>query len=451
MVLAPNGIAPGRAAPSVDGRRRFGLPWPAVSLDAITSRIRQDAGADFAFILTRKGRLLTREAPPQMPEIGRTACVAAANEAIEAGASVAERTMPREHLVPFGGAAPVDVFVSPCGEAVVCVVLATWADASAVGPALDAHLPALAELLAEAKAQRSGRARTGRTVAPPAPPPPPDAIPPARATPLPQSRPNRPPRERAASRPSRAGRPPASLAGREDSATGRPPASRGTGRPSSRPRPLAGLVELSKGGVRASDRMQRGPTIAERTATPRPATTPRADSSAGPSRGAARLPFPSEVPRGGGGSLPHIDVGTAPLGRETIAAIEADGHARGSLPHIEVHDAMLGRETLAAIDADHDAMRALTRAPSIEVAAIEIGEAELGHESLAALEDEARLVTGHGDRSTQPWTEPRGDAARAAPAGALGRVRKNSGVDLFREALGELLGDDAAGDDSKNR
>lgn len=500
-----------------------GRPWtttpqsayarPLVSLDAITSRIRQDAGADFAFILTRKGRLLTREAPPQMPEVGRAACVAAALEASAAGLHLVERTMPREHLVPFGGAAPVDVFVAPCGEAIVCIVLATWADTGAVGPALDASIPELEALLASAKAQRAGgRVRTGRTVAPPAPPPPPDALPAPKSRPVSgvsltgtaaQTRPARPPRERASSRPARpaapataaprASRPPPSSSG---AATSRPPSSRGATRspsskgsvrpPSTRPRPLAGLVELSKSGIRAHERMQDAPTIAVRP------------GSLGPAGAPARAALTSDVPLGGRGSLPQIDVGEARLGRETIAAIQADGHARGSIPHIEVREAMLGRDTLAAIDEDHDAMLALTNAPSIEVGSvelreIELGEAELGLDSLVAIEADARDGTPAGspltsapdvhvdaipavdlgsvpppgelERTTQPWTEAPEDTVRATRAAKLGRKlappvvearpldpaelrrrKQNSGVDLFHEALGELLGDPGPGD-----
>lgn len=485
-----------------------------MSLDAITSRLRQDAGADFAFILTRKGRLLTREAPPQMPEVGRASCVAAALEAIAGGLRLIERTMPREHLVPFGGAAPVDVFVAPVGEAIVCMVLATWADTGAVGPALDACVPELEALLASAKAQRAGgRVRTGRTVAPPAPPPPavvrsaPSSRPVsgvALTSPAAATRPSRPARERASSRPARSARAAGTAAPRTPQAppsssvpTSKPPPSRGAKRPSSersappsaRPRPLAGLVELSRSGIRAHERMQDAPTIAVRP------------GSLGPAGAPARGAFTSDVPLGGRGSLPQIDVGEAPLGRETIAAIQADGHARGSIPHIEVREAMLGRETLAAIDEDHDAMLALTHAPSIEVGSvelreIELGESELGQDSLIAIEADAREGTPAGspltsapdvqvdaipavdlgsvpppgelERTTQPWTEAPDDTVRATRAAKLGRKlappvveatpidpaelrrrKQNSGVDLFREALGELLGDGNPGDRPK--
>lgn len=461
----------------MDEATPVGLRSSPVSLDAITSRIREDSGADFAFILTRKGRLLTREAPPQMPELGRATCVAAAREAQAIGAGMVERTMPREQLVPFGGAAPVDVFISPCGEAIVCVVLATWADAGAVGPALEAHIPELEELLRGARAQRpeslAGR-KTGRTVAPPAPPPPPDAIPPPRATPRPSSSPPaRPGRDRGSSRPAR----PRAARGSEA-----PASAPGTARPPSvRPRPLSGLVEMSKSGIRASDRMQDGPTIkvrepgGRRTPTPLPRTR-------------ARAPLSSEVPLGGRGSLPQIEVEEVALGRDTIAAIEAEGRARGSLPHIEVKEAFLGRETMAAIDEDIDdeARRAL---PSREVApSLELAEEELDEEALAALdlEDdgevaqqrsmtpseivlseallgkesqaaiEAEIAHAGGDlRSTMPWSvDAAPDEAPTTP-GRLGasppplvapapspvRKRKpdNSNVDLWRDALGEML------------
>ncbi len=477
-----------------------------MSLDAITSRIREDSGADFAFILTRKGRLLTREAPPQMPEVGRATCVAAAREAVAIGAGMVERTLPREQLVPFGGAAPVDVFISPCGEAIVCVVLATWADAGAVGPALEAHIPELEALLRDGRAQRSDRKPTGRTIAPPAPAPPPDAIPPPRAASRPGATPVRSARERASSRPGGASPsampPPARTPGSRPRAprSEAPASTPGTGKPpSARPRPLSGLVEMSKSGIRASDRMQDGPTIkvapqAPRTPTPLP-------------RQRARGPHSSEVPLGGRGSLPHIEVQEVALGRETMAAIEADGRARGSLPHIEVKEAFLGRDTMAAIDDDIDAevRRAL---PSFEVgeeemdaealAALEqsddgglapsarrrsstpeivVGSAILGRESLAEIDVERRLRLAeesgqpHADlRSTMPWAEDSGrpsappapghvGVARTAPAmpprpeaappSTKKRKPDNSNVNMWRDALGDMLDGKAPRDPRK--
>jgi len=50
---------------------------------------------------------------------------------------VALRTMPREAIVPYGGAAPIDVYVGARDAAILCVVMATWTDQSAVMPAFE--------------------------------------------------------------------------------------------------------------------------------------------------------------------------------------------------------------------------------------------------------------------------------------------------------------------------
>jgi len=81
------------------------------ALDEVIDRIRDDAGADFAFVLTQRGRLVTKNAPRDMPEVGRAKLVGAA-QALGGPGKVGELTMPRADLVRFGGAAPVDVFVA---------------------------------------------------------------------------------------------------------------------------------------------------------------------------------------------------------------------------------------------------------------------------------------------------------------------------------------------------
>ena len=154
------------------------------SVDDVIERVRAAAGADFAFILTQRGRLVTRDAPADMPEVGRERLVAASRE-IDAEHGVAEVEMPREELVPYGGAAPVDVFVAVAGEqAVVCVVMATWADKKHVFPAIADGLESLEPMIASAAKRRKAtgkrrvplgapappEARTGGTARPPAPP-----------------------------------------------------------------------------------------------------------------------------------------------------------------------------------------------------------------------------------------------------------------------------------------
>jgi hypothetical protein len=95
----------------------------AVSIEDVIERIRAAAGAEFAFVLTMRGRLVTLRAPREMPEAGRERLVSAARSIID-GRKVERMTLPRDALVPYGGAAPIDVFFAVAAErAVVCVVM----------------------------------------------------------------------------------------------------------------------------------------------------------------------------------------------------------------------------------------------------------------------------------------------------------------------------------------
>ncbi len=117
------------------------------TVEQIVEQIRSAAGADFAFVLTRKGRLVTYRAPREMPEVGRNRLVRAARPLLGSDRVVAV-TLPREELVPFGGAAPVDVYLGVAAEqAIVCVVMASWADMMRAEPALEAGLRAIEPLL----------------------------------------------------------------------------------------------------------------------------------------------------------------------------------------------------------------------------------------------------------------------------------------------------------------
>jgi len=117
------------------------------TVEQIVEQIRTASGADFAFVLTRKGRLVTYRAPREMPEEGRGRLVRAARPVLGTE-DLVELTLPREDLVPYGGAAPVDVYVGTAAEqAIVCVVMATWADKRRVAAALSAGLRAIEPLL----------------------------------------------------------------------------------------------------------------------------------------------------------------------------------------------------------------------------------------------------------------------------------------------------------------
>lgn len=130
------------------------------TLDEIIDSVREASGADLAFVLTRKGRLVTKRAPQDMPEQGRQLIVSI-GEAILAGRpSPARVELPREALIPFGGAAPVDIYVTARPEAILCAVMATFTPPHGVSDALAvgvAELEALMDAAAEKRDHRRGK------------------------------------------------------------------------------------------------------------------------------------------------------------------------------------------------------------------------------------------------------------------------------------------------------
>ncbi|AKT43133.1 hypothetical protein [Chondromyces crocatus] len=109
-------------------------------LDTISDAAYVAAGADFAFVLNRSGRLLTRHAPRDMPREGRDRITKAAL-ALSQEARIGHLELPREDLVPYGGAAPIEVyFALATGDRVLCVVMPTWAAREGVFAALEAGL-----------------------------------------------------------------------------------------------------------------------------------------------------------------------------------------------------------------------------------------------------------------------------------------------------------------------
>lgn len=329
------------------------------TFELVVEQVRAVAGADFAFVLTRRGRLVTRDAPRDMPEVGRTAIMDAARP-LERGA-VGELTLPREELVPYGGAAPIDVhFGVAADQAILCVVMSSWARKAMVSQALTDGVAKIEAVIAA-----SGRepARRRKSVAPP-----------------------------------------------------------------SMGKSTAGLVVASGATTHAARSLERPPVIQSQRPPPRPNR----------------------------GSLPQITVGTAELGRESLAALERE--ARGerfsvprlpSAPEISVEEGTLGRDSLAAIDSEVRGKRRGS-APLIS-----LGEASLGRESLAAIDEDEERPSGVrlairptttsmpdtmrveleslGDlevpssrspasrRKTHPWVEQPEDTKRSLDAERVGR------------------------------
>jgi hypothetical protein len=141
-----------------------------------------------------------------MPEVGRNRLLRAAKLIIGTD-HIEEITLPREELVPYGGAAPVDVYVGVIAEqAILCVVMATWAEKIRVQPAITAGMrtieprlkrgmPATARRGGADLSPAKGSPWTGDrgTMAPPPPSvaPPPPSIPPPSAVPPSGQRPAR--------------------------------------------------------------------------------------------------------------------------------------------------------------------------------------------------------------------------------------------------------------------
>ena len=105
-------------------------------------------------MLSQAGLLVTHDAPRDMPDRGRMkilwACPAGKND------EVTHLEMPREDLVPYGGAAPVDVFAVRVEDtAILVAVLSTWNDKSHVVLALTTGAATLGEMIRKARRARA--------------------------------------------------------------------------------------------------------------------------------------------------------------------------------------------------------------------------------------------------------------------------------------------------------
>ncbi|WP_437336748.1 hypothetical protein [Sorangium sp. So ce394] len=355
------------------------------NLDEISDRTYVAAGADFAFVITRRGRLVTRRAPRDMSEEGRRRIVEAALS-LGSQSRLGHVELPREDLVPYGGAAPIDVYFGVADEEILCVVMPTWADRQGVWPALEHGLRAIDEAAAAAsrpvhKGHRRTRSRPRG-----------EAAPASARRPVVEVR-EPPPSTRAVAAvcepppPARRASPPS------------PPARRSA---------VAGLVLLANGGP------------------PRSLARPVMLRDAPPPPDAA-----------GAASSPELRIGEAALGREGHAAVaRALGGALSSAPEIRVGMASVGHETLAAIEAElqqpprpgsmPEALRvelvSISRESLLEIAAEEARQATAGPRPSAPLVRPERL--------TFPWVEPPDDAdvePEAEIAGAAHARRARSG------------------------
>lgn len=379
-------------------------------LDAISDQTYATAGADFAFVLTRRGRLLSRHAPQEMPQEGRSRIVEA-SLALAAGARFGHLELAREDLVPYGGAAPVEVYFGLAADHLLCVVIPTWAARDDVFPALEAGVRALDELAREE--QRPARKQPKRSPSRPrmeAVPPsgrrsvvPPEAI----REPPPPSRPEAVPPP---------GRKRSAVAGLAALASGGP--ARSLARPAAQAAPIAPAKPASRPPPSPSS---SPPPLPSRSPSPPPLPSPSPSRPPKPPP-LPRRPAPPDV------SLLEIRIGEATLGRESLAAIDQElGIPRASLPDVRVGSAPVGRETLVAIEAE---VREGAR-PGSAPEALRVELASISRESLADIAAaEARQAAAgprpsmpliRPERMTRPWVEPAEDAKRAADAAARAR------------------------------
>jgi hypothetical protein len=351
------------------------------TVEQIVEQMRAAAGADFAFVLTRKGRLVTYRAPRDMPEVGRNRLVRAAKPLVGTE-QVAELTIPREEIVPYGGAAPVDVFLGVAAEqAIVCLVMATWADKIRVIPALTSGLEAIEPLLKRG-------VTAGRKVG---------DLAPAKGSPF------------------------------------------FGDRRSTMPPPMGGVMAfvapapapLPADRPKVPGFVGRLASLASLPGAPRPDSTP--DIHVGEAELGRMSMAAIQHATAGSDSSPEITIGDAELGRMSMAAVSHELIGTSSSPEIVVTgEAALGRESLAAIDLDGKP-RPASSPEAIRVELVSLPEVVLEGAGRASMPG----------RATMPWVEAPADTIRAAAAAVVGRKLSAPRVTVKLEEADEGLLDAA--------
>lgn len=322
-----------------------------LDLHDIARRVAKAAGADFAFVLSQAGLLVTKDAPRDMPDRGRMkilwACPAGKNN------EVVHIELPRDDLVPFGGAAPVDAFAMRVEDtAILVAIVPTWHDKSNVVLAITEGATQIAAMIRAAR-----RVRTQKGAVKKAPEP-------KRERPAAAPTEGRRERTTIPFEPMRAGpQLPPEPSGRSDREAPGARRERTT-------IPFEPARRTSVAPVASGKR--------ERPSVLPPAGAKRERSSALPK--APREAAVKKAPRKAGarGSSPEIEIGEAEVGRETMLALEPFRPRRSSEPEIEVGVTEAGRETMAIIDAHRPRGRS---EPDII-----LGEAEVGRETLVAID-----------------------------------------------------------------
>ncbi|MDI1448986.1 hypothetical protein [Polyangium sp. 6x1] len=126
------------------------------TLDDLLERLRIVAGAEFAFALTREGALVTRDAPREMPEVGRNKLVRLA-DAVGDARGVAATRLPRGELVPYGGQQPIDICLAvAASRLIICLAMASAEGRPVARAAFEAELGVIEAHLAPREARGAG-------------------------------------------------------------------------------------------------------------------------------------------------------------------------------------------------------------------------------------------------------------------------------------------------------
>lgn len=359
-----------------------------MDLHDVAREVAKTAAADFAFVLSQAGLLVTRDAPREMPDSGRMkilwACPAGKN------GEVTHLEMSREDLVPFGGAAPIDVFAVRVEDtAILVAVMSTWNDKANVVLALTTGAATLGEMIRKAKRARAqkGVARKGEA----------------------------PRKEKGAT-----------AGARRERTSALPPEGTRRERVATLP-PESGKRERTSALPPDGTRRARASVLPGAPPKERTSSLPRAP-------GAAKK---SARPRG---SEPEITLGEASVGRETLIAIELTRPRSPSEPDITVGEATVGRETLYAIEA---AMPRAMPGPAPDGVRVQLDS--MGRETLAEIEHIEAVQSSRrptveeplvlSDRRTLPWVDSPAALKRSMEAKVAARGRAAPDVKVTVEEM----------------
>jgi hypothetical protein len=368
------------------------------SLDHIIDTVCEACGADFAFVLTRRGRLATKRAPQEMPEVGRLEIVAIADSILKQRSAMRHCEMPRQALVPYGGAAPVDVYVAARDEAILVVVMATFTSQNRVGTAMAQGLIDLDALLEMEGSKRS--------------------------------------RRRGAAPEAKKSRPPAAKSSRGSRKSVSPPPEGLDFDDAPNPRGTVPFMVPLNGGKRP-------------TPPPMPPEITIGEATMGRSTLAA-----IQVDEEG----PDIRYGMAPIGRATVAEIELSmlpvGDPRSSIPDVRVDLTSMPEIDVQELELEHSYRQTL---PFTETAVDTKRAFEAKTDSVVTVADSPNRRILHGRSAgslarppTAELTPPAPQPRRAPAAKESDKQRgqsskppgRNSSVELWHRALGELGDDD---------